>query len=72
MTHLAVQQGEVAGYNTAWELRPERSRSAGRGRLLPRPSPGVRALPGLARVGADGRLTLDGSLVPRVLFTEPA
>ncbi len=72
MTHLAVQQGEVAGYNAAWELRPERSRSAGRGRLLPRPSPGVRALPGLARVGADGRLTLDGSLVPRVLFTEPA
>ena len=23
-------------------------------------------------MGADGRLTLDGSLVPRVLFTEPA
>lgn len=66
MTHLAVLQGEVAGYNAA--------RALGYGTELPPEvflSPAARRLGGVATLAPNGLFRMDYSVVPQVLFTDP-
>jgi pyruvate/2-oxoglutarate dehydrogenase complex dihydrolipoamide dehydrogenase (E3) component len=66
-THLAVVGGEVAGYNAARDLGFDGGAAA----ALAPPGPLGRPLGGVVRAGADGRLRVDYSVLPEVLFTEP-
>lgn len=74
-THLAVQQGEIAGYNAAHSMameRGDRTLGASADRPLAVPSPQAQRLRGVASASADDTLRLDDSLVPLVLYTDPA
>ena len=66
MTHLAVLQGEVAGYNAARAAGCEETTS-----VRAMFSPDAWRLGGVARAGPDGRLRMDYAVVPRVIFTDP-
>ncbi len=66
MTHIAVLQGEVAGFNAAREIGLGGEGSADR--LL---SPEARRLGGVADDGPNGTLRMDYSVVPQVIFSDP-
>ena len=66
-THLAVLQGEVAGYNAARDLGFD----GGAGAALAPGGPDGRPLGGTVRGGPDGRLRMDYAVQPEVLFTDP-
>lgn len=64
MTHIAVLQGEVAGFNAARAL----GFGGGLDAFL---SPQARRLGGVAAGGPDGLLRMDYSVVPQVVFSDP-
>ena len=67
MTHVAVLQGEVAGFNAARSLGL--GADGGADAFL---SPQARRLGGVADGGPDGTLRMDYSVVPQVIFSDPA
>jgi pyruvate/2-oxoglutarate dehydrogenase complex dihydrolipoamide dehydrogenase (E3) component len=69
-THLAVLQGEVAGFNAARALGLGGGNgvTAAADAFLP---PAVRRLGGVAQTGPNGFLRMDDTVVPQVLFTDP-
>jgi pyruvate/2-oxoglutarate dehydrogenase complex dihydrolipoamide dehydrogenase (E3) component len=66
MTHIAVLQGEVAGFNAARELG-----IGGNGGVDQYLSPEARRLGGVADEGPGGTLRMDYSVVPQVIFSDP-
>ncbi|MBI3974462.1 MAG: NAD(P)/FAD-dependent oxidoreductase [Chloroflexi bacterium] len=66
MTHIAVLQGEVAGFNAARTLG-----LGGQGAADAFLSPGARRLGGVADEGTGGTLRMDYSVVPQVIFSDP-
>ena len=72
MTHVAVLQGEVAGFNAARALglagRGDGGVRGGANAFL---SPQARRLGGVADGGPGGTLRMDYSVVPQVVFSDP-
>lgn len=71
MTHLAVLQGEVAGFNAARELGLGYGDAAGLDAADAFLSPQARRLGGVADGGPEGLLRMDYSVVPQVIFSDP-